>query len=160
MKRYIIRALKSLVWFLLIFAVLVVVLVLLTPEYSFDRVFAPEGGMFQPNSEWKILAFFIACAAIYPGVTYVKKEVFIEGEFEQHRDKIISIFGDRGYRLEKEDDEKLYFRAIAVSRRLSRLGEDGITLTKGESPLFLSGHRKDIIRLEWLIRDATRAPEE
>ena len=154
--KYLYRALKSYIYFLIVLIVIVSILVLITPEYSFDMIFKNEGGIFRENSWPKILAMFGVLALIYPGITYVKKEVLIEGTFEEHRNQIIGVFENANYDCVREDDEKVYFRQRSALTRIMRLCEDEVSITKGEAPLILSGARKEIIRLASGILYATK----
>lgn len=145
--RYIVRVLKSFLWFAILFAIMVSIIVLFVPEYSFDMIFRKEGGMFTPGSEYKIFILFIAISAIYPAVKYVKKEAVIKGNFDERRDEIFEVFRKMGYVFVSENAETVTFRLEKKSLRFMRMYEDRITITKGESPLILRGDRKEIIRL-------------
>ncbi len=160
--KYLIRALKQFISFFFILAIVICIVILITPEYSFDTIFLSEadGGMFKDGAFFKISALFIVIAALYPAYSYVKKEVFVEGGFEPSRDKIIRVFTEYGYELVSEDSEKATFRLRNSFSRLLKLYEDPITITKDESPLILSGLRKDITRLASRIEFETRVPEE
>lgn len=145
--KYLIRIVKSFIFFIIVMLLIVSLIVLITPEYSFDMIFKNEGGVFKEGSWPQILALFGALSLIYPGLTYVKKEVLIEGTFEENRNHIIGIFENANYVCVKEDEEKVYFRQNSGFTRMMRLFEDEVTITKGEAPLILSGARKEIIKL-------------
>ncbi len=160
--KYIIRACKQFISFFFILAVVVCVVILITPEYSFENILLPEaeGGMFEDGAFYKIGALFLLIAAVYPAYSYVKKEVFVEGGFESSRDKIIRVFSDMGYKMVSEDAEKVTFRLRSPMSRFMKLYEDTITITKDESPLILSGLRKEIVRIASRIEFETSVPEE
>ena len=151
----IIRSVKYFFIFVILAAVFTGVIVLISPEQYGDinRIFAtspdsvPGEALFSYGSWWKMLLIFVIIAAIYPGLTFVKKEVMIEGDFEDHRDKIMKEFEQAGYVKTDEDEEKLTFRIKNKFTRFMRAYEDAVTITKGEAPLILSGNRKDILRL-------------
>ncbi len=151
--KYLARTLKFFLFCIVILTAFVLIMVAITPEYSLDKVFAPEaeGGMFQDGSFLKIFALFLLFSCIYPALTYVKKEVLFEGTFEDYRDTIIQQFESLGYELESEDAETATFRQKSGFRRFMRMFEDSVTITKGESPLILSGSRKELLRLHGLI---------
>ncbi len=160
--KYIIRALKQFVWFFIILALIIVVVVLITPSYSFDKIFIPasEGGMFQDGAFYKIGALFLLISAIYPAYSYVKKEVFATGGFAPNREKILKVFSDLGYEITAEDDEKLTFRLRSRYARFTRLYEDEVTITKdAESPLIMTGLRKELMRLATRIEFEANIPE-
>ncbi len=154
--KYLLRVVKSYISFVFVLLLIISILVLITPEYSFDMIFKNEGGVFRENSWPRILALFGVLALIYPGLTYVKKEVLIEGTFEENRNQIIGVFENANYDCVGEDDEKVYFRQRSAFTRLMRLYEDEVTITKGEAPLILTGARKEIIRLASGILYATQ----
>lgn len=159
--KYLFRSLKWLLWFVVIFALIILVLILVNPSdnFTFQNLFT-EGGMFKEGSQFKLLAFFIVAAAIYPALTYVKKEVFVDGSYEKCKDKIFQGFTEQGYVFISEDSEKALFRKSSPLVRFMRNYEDKVTITKGESPLIMEGIRKDIIRVASAIEFATRTPEE
>ena len=155
------RSVKYFFIFVILVAIFVGIIVLLFPDqYSGSHIFAtsPEDGdaIFNYGSWWKMLMIFAIIAAIYPGLTFVKKEVMIEGDFEEHRDKILKEFEEAGYEQTGEDAEQVTFRLRNKFTRFMRAYEDAVTITKGEAPLILSGNRKDILRLashiEYVLR--------
>ncbi|HIZ86484.1 MAG TPA: hypothetical protein IAC04_08335 [Candidatus Coprenecus stercoravium] len=157
----IVRSVKYFFIFVILLAAFTGIIVLMFPEqYSGSHIFAtsPEDtdAIFNYGSWWKMLLIFVVIAAIYPGLTFVKKEVMIEGDFEDHRDTIIKEFEQAGYEKTDEDADKLTFRAKSKLTRFMRAYEDAVTITKGEAPLILSGNRKDILRLGGRIEYAVR----
>ena len=156
----VIRSVKYFFIFIVLVSIFVCILVLLTPNHTYEHIFAtsPEDtrALFKYGSWWQMLVIFALIAAIYPGLTFVKKEVIIEGDFEDHRDKIMKEFEQAGYVKMDEDEEKLTFRMKNKFTRFMRAYEDAVTITKGEAPLILSGNRKDILRLASRIEYALR----
>ena len=156
----VIRSVKYFFIFIVLVSIFVCILVLLTPHHTYEHIFAtsPEDtrALFKYGSWWQMLVIFALIAAIYPGLTFVKKEVMIEGDFEDHRDKIMKEFEQAGYVKTDEDEEKLTFRIKNKFTRFMRAYEDTVTITKGEAPLILSGNRKDILRLASRIEYALR----
>ena len=146
--RRVVRSVKYFFVFIILAAVVLCIVTLLSGE-SVVKLFMPmsEGGMLKEGAWWQMLLIFGAIAAVYPGLTFVKKEVMIEGDFEDHRDTIINAFEGLGYEKTDEDGEKLTFRLRNRFTRFMRAYEDGVTITKGTAPLILSGNRKDILRL-------------
>ena len=144
-----VRSIKYFFVFLIIVSLVIYGVVLITPGAEFRQVFLPmsEGGLFKDGAFWQMLALFALIAAVYPGLVFVKKEVMIEGDFEDHRDTIIKEFENSGYEKTDEDGEMLTFRLKNKFIRFMRAYEDAVTITKGEAPLILSGNRKDILRL-------------
>ena len=147
----VVRSVKYFFIFIILVSLFVCILVPLTPHHTYEHIFAtsPDDtkALFNYGSWWKMLLMFGLIAAVYPGLTFVRKEVMIEGDFEDHRDKIMKEFEQAGYEKTDEDAERLTFRIKNKFTRFMRAYEDAVTITKGEAPLILSGNRKDILRL-------------
>lgn len=147
----VVRSVKYFFIFIILASLFVCILVPLTPHHTYEHIFAtsPDDtkALFNYGSWWKMLLMFGLIAAVYPGLTFVRKEVMIEGDFEDHRDKIMKEFEQAGYEKTDEDTERLTFRIKNKFTRFMRAYEDAVTITKGEAPLILSGNRKDILRL-------------
>lgn len=158
--RYFIRSVKYLLWFSAIFIIFISIFVLVSDSMTFDKVFAPEGGMFKPNSLIQIAVLFVLFSAIYPALNFVKKEAFIGGSFKENREKIIEVFQNYDYELASEDPDFLTFKLKKPLTRFMRMYEDAVTITTDESPLILKGMRKDIYRLASALEYATRKEEE
>ncbi len=145
--QYFIRSVKYFFSFAILFSLIIVILVLTTEGATFATVFAPEGAMFKAGSFPKILLLFLAVAAIYPALSYVKKEALITGTYEENKEKILSVFENYGYEIVSEDDQTVTIRIKNKMTRFMRMYEDKVIITKGESPLILNGYRRDIEKL-------------
>lgn len=155
--KYFIRSVKYFFAFVFIFALFVVIMILTSKDATFANVFAQESTLFRANSLPKIICLFVAVAAIYPSLGFVKKEAVMgKGTFAENRNAIVGCFDNAGYVLENEDAEVLSFRAKSGFTRFNRMFEDRITITKDENPLILKGYRRDIFRLASAIEYATR----
>lgn len=160
--RRIVRSVKYLFVFLILACIILCIVTLITPGAKLTDLLKPmsEGGMLKDGAWWQMLLLFGAIAVVYPGLVFVKKEVMIEGNFEDHRNKIIQEFENAGYEKTGEDEEKLHFRLRNRFTRFMRAYEDEVTITKGEAPLILNGNRKEILRLESRISYALRKDTE
>ena len=162
----IIRSIKYFFVFLILVSLIICLIVIITPGAKFNQIFLPmsEGGLFKDGAWWQMLLLFALLAAVYPGLVFVKKEVMIEGDFEDHRDKIMQEFENSGYEKVDEDSETVSFRLRNRFTRFMRAYEDKVTITKGEAPLILSGNRKEILRLashiEYVLRQDTDTPDD
>lgn len=155
--KYLVRTLKSFVWFICFFALIVVVMALAIPEYDISTAFVFDGtGMFKAGSQWKIIGMFAIVAALYPKFTYVSKTALSEKPFEEKRAAIMGVFDNLEYSLVDENDEILTFRKSSAAARFSRMFEDTVTITKGDSPFTLQGPRKDLLRIISGIEAACR----
>ena len=142
--KYLIRALKYLVYFIVLFFVLVFIIWLISPKG--DGGFSLSA-MFQPGSLPKIGIFFLLIAAAYPYFGFTKRKVYTGGTFEEHRDEIVNTFLQWGYELESEADGKLSFRMKGKVARLTRMYEDRIVVDTTSDPLILAGYRRDVDRM-------------
>lgn len=158
--KYLLRSVKYFFSFVCVFALVIAILVLTTEGATLDTVFSPENGMFKAGSFPKIMIFFVAVAAIYPALSYVKKEAFITGTYSENEEAIKKVFSNYGYEMVSEDEESVTFRIKSGMTRFMRMYEDAIVITKGESPLILSGYRRDIFRLASGIQYACFKNEE
>lgn len=158
--KYLIRSVKYFFSFAIVFGLIIAILVLTTDGASLSTVFSPENGLFKAGSFPKIMIFFVAVAALYPALSYVKKETFITGTYQENEDTIKRVFDNYGYELVSEDSESATFRIKSKMTRFMRMYEDAITITKGESPLILSGYRRDIFKLASGIQYAALKTDE
>lgn len=155
--QYLRRAVKYLVYFALIFAVIVGllwVLMLRKQGITLDHVLEPGSGP-------KLIVFFLAIAAIYPYLNFRTRKLYFNGDFADNRDMILGVFTDAGYSLIEEKDGKLAFRLKSGSARFSRLYEDRIDLDVNDNPLLITGYRRDVDRimrnLNYKIREAEQS---
>lgn len=141
--RYFIRSLKTFVWFLLIFVIIVAVVVLSgMSEFNIETMF--RDGY---NSLWQIMALLLAIAAVYPKVSYVKVFPKVNGNLSGLRVQLISLMQEFGYEVEKESVGMMTFRLKSGAARFSRRYEDRITMEQTETGLSVEGLRKDIVRI-------------
>ncbi|MFA6677426.1 MAG: hypothetical protein WCS34_07525 [Bacteroidales bacterium] len=145
--KYIIRSLKFFLKILVLLCIIIFVMTIFTPDVSFSDTFSNNGKLFSEGSLPKMLAFLILCSAIYPALTYVKKEIFIDGSYDDFKDVINEVFELSEYVFVSDNGDSVTYRKKSKFARFNRLYEDQITLTKGESPLFLSGLRKDLMMI-------------
>jgi|GEM_PF-361121 len=161
MQKYIIRALKYLVYFVILFAVIVVILYLIREDRSQTII-----TMFEPNAWWKIAIFFILVAAVYPVLGYSKKVIQCTGGFRKNRDEIIRTLDLMDYlpSLTEKDNanpESMRFRCRNNRLRIARMGEDGVTITTrddGDS-IEIEGLRREVIAVTSIL-DNKLNPED
>lgn len=157
---YLRRAIKYLLYFVLIFAVIVGLLWALTLRKQGIGL----NEVLQPGSGPKLIIFFVAVAAIYPYLNFRSRKLYFNGDFSENRDMILGVFSDMGYEKTQENDGRLEFRLKSGSARLSRLYEDRIDLDVNDNPLLITGYRRDVDRimrsLNYKIQEAGRNGEE
>ncbi|MFA7116095.1 MAG: hypothetical protein WC140_02510 [Bacteroidales bacterium] len=161
--KYFVRSLKYFLWFILIFIIIMIVLITTTKGYNLtdlNRIFDPEVGLFKENSLWKILVFFAAVSGVYPLMAFSKKDVYINGTYEDNKEMIASVFNDRGYEVIEETPNMIKYRLRSKGTRFMRLYEDAVVLIKNNDFITLSGFRKDIIRIDSYITMVSKKEDE
>lgn len=154
--KYLVRALKYFLYFVLLLVVILAVLILLGLAESDPSTLFRNGY----DSYWQIALMFAALAALYPMFGFMKKDVLAPGEYSEIRSGVIDTMASRGYELEKEEGENLTFRLRSRAARISRMWEDRITLTRGFSGFTMEGLRKDVVRLSYAIESKFRNDEQ
>ncbi|MBR5735435.1 MAG: hypothetical protein IKX60_01375 [Bacteroidales bacterium] len=140
--KYFIRAVKYLIYFVVLFLVIVAILCLVLnhPLSSFTTLFK-EGSM------WQIAVLFAVIAAAYPALGFRKNHITLDGPFSGYRDVIKQTLDDADFELVSEDDEKMVFRQKKGYMRFTRMWEDAVTFFKGEDRIYVDGPIKDTTRL-------------
>lgn len=154
--KYFIRSLKYLLYFSFMCGIILVLM--------FHFSVKPEGLtlldiLLVDNSLYKMLAFFVAVAAIYPALGFQKKEVYISN-FAEHKKEIIELFENANYVIDSESATTISFRLRNPFLRLLRIYEDYVTIDFSGNPVLMEGLRKDILRFSRGIEYICRSGEE
>ena len=154
--KYFIRSVKYLVYFTVMCGIILV----LTFHFSTK----PEGltlmdMLMVEGSIYKMLAFFVAVAAIYPALGFQKKEVYVSN-IKEHRKEIVELFENANYVIAEESATSITFRLRNPFLRLMRLYEDNIVIDFSQNPVIMEGLRKDILRFSRGIEYICRKDEE
>lgn len=138
--KYLIRAVKYFFYFAFLMTAIILVLVFIgAVEGDINTIF--EGGY---NDLWKIAIFFAIVAAVYPKFGFVCRKIETTGSWETVRDEAKAYFSEKPYKLESETSDTLTFRRRDLIARISKMGEDRITLRKDEDRIEMEGLRKDV----------------
>ena len=143
--RYLIRSLKYLLYFVIIFFLCLVLVVIFSHQSLAD---IPS--LFKEGSLLPICLIFIGFAALYPAVGYRKARLVLDGEWKDYRDAVMKTMKDAGYRLEQEDARTMKFRSDRATTRISRMWEDAITFELQENDpalVMVDGPSRDTLRL-------------
>ncbi len=97
------------------------------------------------NSLWKIAIFFALIAAIYPKFSFIRRRLEVNADWASVRHESINYFRERGLDLESESDNLLTFRRIGIGKRLAKMYEDRISISKEGEEYYIDGLRKDVI---------------
>ena len=134
--KYFIRSVKYFVYFAFMCGIILV----LTFHFSVK----PEGltlmdMLMVDGSIYKMLAFFVAVAAVYPALGFQKKPVYVY------------------YVIAQESATSITFKLRNPFLRVLRLCEDYVTIDYAENPIIIDGLRKDVLRfgrgIEYIYRE-------
>lgn len=142
--RYLIRALKYLVYFAIIFFLIVGIVYLFSAQKMAGISFA---GLFKEGSLPKIALFFVAVSAIYPKLSFYKKELYLNGDFTKYAGMIGDVMKSLGYVPESSEPGSVTYRKEGTYARLTRMFEDRITFETAGNPVRVEGYRKDLMRI-------------
>ena len=154
--KYVIRAVKYLVYF----TVMCSIILILTFHFSVK----PEGltlmdMLLVDGSLYKMLAFFVAVAAIYPALGFQNKPLYVSN-IKENRKQIVELFENANYVIASEDATSVSFRLKNPFLRLMRLYEDYVTIDFSDNPVMIVGLRKDVLRFGRGIEYICREEEE
>nr|AGH13527.1 hypothetical protein [uncultured bacterium pUR16A2] len=153
--KYFIRSLK---YFLYISIILILILAALA---AFGLVSTDINVLFRDGykSLLKIALMFFGVSLVYPKFGYTKRGAVLPGEYSEIRDGIISFMESRGYRLESEENENLTFRMTSSVKKILRVGEDRITMTRDMAGYVVEGPSKDIISIVYGLQERLNRSE-
>ena len=141
--KYLIRFVKYLIYFASLTTAIILALVFIgAVEGNIEAIF--EEGY---DSLWKMALFFVAVAAIYPSLAFIKRDIPASGEFAELKGEIIEFMKERRYELESNNGSILTFRIKGVAGKLAKMYEDRIIISATLGGIQMEGLRKDIIRL-------------
>lgn len=141
--KYLIRSIKYFFYFSILTTLIICALILTgLAESDVDQLF--RGGT---KAIWKIAVFFVAVAAIYPKVGFIRKAVPAKGKWEDIREVVTEYMDGHSFVLESESDNEVTFRHSRPLNRITRMLEDRITLTFNAQGFEMEGLRKDVFRL-------------
>ena len=141
--KYLIRFVKYLIYFAALTTAIILALVFIgAVEGNIEAIF--EEGY---DSLWKMALFFVAAAAVYPSLAFIKRDIPASGEFAELKGEIIEFMKERRYELESNNGSILTFRIKGVAGKLAKMYEDRIIISATLGGIQMEGLRKDIIRL-------------
>ena len=154
--KYVIRAVKYLVYY----TVMCSIILILTFHFSVK----PEGltlmdMLLVDGSLYKMLAFFVAVAAIYPALGFQNKPLYVSN-IKENRKQIVELFENANYVIASEDATSVSFKLRNPFLRLMRLYEDYVTIDFSDNPVMIEGLRKDVLRFGRGIEYICREEEE
>ena len=159
--RYLIRSLKYLVYFAIIFFLIVGIVYLFSAQKMAGLSFVD---LFKEGSLPKIALFFVVVAALYPKLSFYKKELYLDGDFTKYATMIDEVMKGLDYVLEKQEPGKVTYIKKSGYARLTRMYEDRVTFETADNPVLVEGYRKDLLRIlsavNYRIRHDNREDEQ
>jgi len=141
--KYIVRVLKYYIYLAVLLVIFIGILMALgVVGTSIDEIF--ENGV---DSLKYIALILLAFALIYPKLSFVKREAYVKGSYDEVRQGVLDVMQSKGYVLENEAAEIMVFRKSGWVSRLTRMFEDRISLTKIMTGFELEGYNKDLVRI-------------
>lgn len=139
--KYFIRAIKYFFYFAILTTLIILVLVFIgAVEGNIESIF--EDGY---NSLWKIAVFFALVAAVYPKFGFIRRKLDTDLEWNTVKEKAAAYFEEKPFRLESQTEDTISFRRRDTISRITKMGEDRITLVRTDEGYYMDGLRKDVI---------------
>ena len=158
--RYLIRSLKYLVYFAVIFFLIVGIVYLFSSQKAAGLSFVD---LFKEGSLPKIALFFVLVSAIYPKLSFYKKELYLNGDFTKYAEIIDDIMKKLDYVPEKQEAGCVTYIKNSTYARLTRMFEDRVTFETADTPVKVEGYRKDLLRIlsaiNYHVRQESREQE-
>ena len=158
--RYLIRSLKYLVYFAVIFFLIVGIVFLFSSQKAAGLSFVD---LFKEGSLPKIALFFVLVSAIYPKLSFYKKELYLNGDFTKYAEMVDSVMKTLDYVPETKEAGVVTYIKKSAYARLTRMYEDRVTFEIGENPVKVEGYRKDLLRIlsaiNYHVRQESREQE-
>ncbi len=142
--RYLIRAVKYMVYFAIVFIIIVCIVYMFSTQKLAGMSLLD---LFKEGSLFKILLLFIGFSLIYPALSFQKKEILVDGPFTKYAEMVDGVMKGLNYKKETEQEGKVTYRCAGGYARFSRMFEDRITFDTTASPFTVEGYRKDLLRI-------------
>ena len=142
--KYLIRSIKYLIYFVLIFFLIVGLIYFFSTQKQSGLSFTE---MFQEGSFPKLAIFFLIVAALYPALGFGKRNLYLNGEYSRYADIIDLAMRDLEYEKTSGEGGMVVYRCASHSKRLGRMYEDAITFDTSGNPVVIEGFRKDTTRV-------------
>ena len=158
MQRYFIRALKSILMFFALGALIFFISYLLGKGSRPDLTFMH---LVRQSDTTSIALFFVAFGLVYPLIGFVKQKVYASKPFDEYKQEIIRMFSQVNFVLVSDKGQKMKFQhKNALSRFMRLFYEDAIVVDYANTPILLSGLRRDTYRLARMIQYYIRNTEK
>ncbi|MFI3320948.1 MAG: hypothetical protein R3Y50_00285 [Rikenellaceae bacterium] len=145
MKRYFFRAVRYLLYVVVIFILIFSVMNLMgQSEVTIDML--PS---FFASSRALIMGMImVVLIAIHPILSYTKRPLGVD--FNSGRDHVLAILAEYDYQIKSETESEVVLQQKTAWRRILSPNDDTITIDKKSFPTMIEGNRKALVRV--LIR--------
>ena len=151
--RYLTRALKYLLYFAIIFFLMVGIIYLFSSQKAAGLTFVD---LFKEGSLPKIALFFVLVSAIYPYLSFQKKELYLNGPFTNYAEMVDEVMQSLDYVKEDTEAGSVSYIKRSGYARLTRMFEDRVTFSTADNPVIVEGYRKDLLRILSLLNHRIR----
>ena len=141
--KYTIRAIKYFIYYFILLAVIMCILILIKAVPSHIEDMFRNGY----KSVGQIAILFAAISAIQPKFSYVKRNANIGGAYGEIRQGLIDYMAEKGYVLETENGENMTFRVKSFVYKFLRMFEDRLTFTRAFGGFEIEGSNRDMTRI-------------
>ena len=147
-KTYIVRALKYLVWLVLLFMLVFTLMALTgTSRAGAGDLFAE---LFGTSRGAVMIAVIVVLALLYPRFGFTRRT--LRASLAADRDLIVGVFAGNGFAPVAESGSEIRFRAASPPKRALLLWEDTITVTAAGDTIVIDGIRKEAVKAEFRLR--------
>jgi hypothetical protein len=147
MNDYLRRAVKFILYLVIIFVLVLVIFPLIVgkkPNITLDEVLHNKRMI-------TLFTFLLAYALVYPLITYVKIKRHLNGTFAENRAVFEKAFDALQYIKTEETPEKIVYRRKSKFGRFIQWNEDSIVILPVENPVIIAGMRKTVTRIDRMI---------
>lgn len=138
--KYLIRSVKYFFYFAALTAIIIFVLVFIGAVEGDINDILKDG----VNSIWKMIAFFVLVAAIYPKFGFVTRKLNTTADWDTVKATAEAYFQEKPFKLESKTEDCMTFRRRDIISRLTKMGEDRISICRTDDGFILEGLRKEI----------------
>ena len=154
MKRYLTRVVKFAIYLILFLFVILVLLYMMSARVMSEN--ASIWRFFQNGRPLTMLFIVFVFAALYPFIGFVTVKIYFNKLLDDNKQKVIDLFAQRKYVLEKDENRVLTFRHKSKLSRITRMNEDMLELDYSKTILTLHGLRKDLYRFKRMLEEFAR----
>lgn len=141
--KYFRRAVRYFLYLIMVAALLVVALIVAGfAKGDINSIFVNGW-----NSLWQIALVMAAFAALYPRIGYSTSSLYMPGDDAYVKSRVLEGMKTLGYKVEKEEDNCIYFRKTSVVAQFIKSGEDRLCFTRTMSGYDVEGLTKDVVRV-------------